>query len=351
LKIIATLPVKNDFWFVEKSILTLAAWADHVFVADENSDDGSHELYKKLGYLKNVTFILNRPKVSFNTPDLRNYLLDLARSFDGNNMIFELHADEVMSAEILKPENKEKLLDRAIGGNAFLLPWITMWDKPILYRNDASVWANNFCWFGYCDDRRVKFEGPVFHGSRAPEKFLNNKVNVDWLSVLHYQFINKSNERSKQALYQIYERNHFPNKSIEHINKIYAVAFDTRDIKLSQIDSVHIHPWISQGIPLLEEYTNESLNWRDLEALRNFKKYGIKYYERINIWYINWEAKRQEAIALGYIDEMPNTTVLDERNISTKLAHWWVTNTQLYAFWRWDFLKLLVMKVVQKITG
>ena len=45
-------------------------------------------------------------KFSFNTPDLRNYQLDLARSFEGNNFVFELHADEVMSAEILLDKNK-----------------------------------------------------------------------------------------------------------------------------------------------------------------------------------------------------------------------------------------------------
>ena len=106
MKIISTVPVKNDSWFIEKSIRSLAAWSDHVFVADESSDDGSHIIYDQLDKLSNVTIIRNRPKVSFETPDLRNYLLHLARSFDGKNLIFEFHADEIMSAEILKEHNK-----------------------------------------------------------------------------------------------------------------------------------------------------------------------------------------------------------------------------------------------------
>ncbi len=350
MKIIATIPVKNDSWFIEKSILSLAEWADHVFVADENSDDGSHDIYDRLGYLKNVTFIRNRPKFSFNTPDLRNYQLDLARSFDGNNIVFELHADEVMSAEILQEKNRNKILDSGIPRNAIMMPWITMWDKPNLYRNDASLWSNNACWFGFCDDRQAKFEGPIFHGPRVPESFLRNKVYIESLSVMHYQFINKGNELSKQALYQVYERNHFPNKSTEHINKIYSIAFDTKNINLDPIDSKHIDPWLKKGIKLLDEYPDTTLNWRDKEVLRNFKKNGSNFYKNINIWYINWESKRQEAIKLG-ISDIPDKVIIDERSLSAKLAQMWVTRTQSYAFWRLDFFKLVLEKGPRKILN
>lgn len=350
MKIIATLPVKNDSWFIEKSILSLAAWADHVFVADENSDDGSHDIYDRLGYLNNVTFIRNRPKFSFNTPDLRNYQLDLARSFEGNNIVFELHADEVMSGEILKQKNRNKIIECGTPGNAIMMPWITMWGKPDLYRNDTSLWSNNSCWFGYCDDRKAQFEGPIFHGPRVPECFLKNKVYIDSLSVMHYQFINKGNELSKQALYQVYERNHFPNKSTEHINKIYSIAFDTKKIHLDPIDIKHIDPWIKKGINLLDEYPDMALNWRDKEVLRNFKKNGANFYRNINIWYINWESKRQEAIKLG-ISEIPEKSIIDRRSISTKLAQLWVTKTQYYAFWRLDFFKLVIQKGPRKILA
>jgi hypothetical protein len=348
MKIISTIPVKNDAWFIEKSIRSLAVWSDHVFVADESSDDGSHEVYDQLSNLPNVTIIRNRPKVSFETPDLRNYLLNVARSFDGNNLIFEFHADEVMSAEILNERNRNMLLERATPGNAFMFPWLTLWGSPTLIRADKSVWADNKCWFGYCDDRKVKFDGPVFHGPRAPESFLRNKIYLDNLAVLHYQFVNKSNELSKQALYQIYEKNHHPNKSVEHINKIYSIAFDTKNINLKKIDGCHINPWINAGIELMDEYTDKTLNYRDKEVLRNFKKNGSDFYKNLNIWYIDWESKRQEAIKLG-VEEIPNYIIIDTRNGSTKLAHWWVTKTQFYAFWRLDFLKLLLYKGPKKL--
>jgi len=348
MKIISTIPVKNDAWFIEKSVRSLAVWSDHVFVADESSDDGSHDIYDQLASLPNVTIIKNRPKVSFETPDLRNYLLNLARSFDGKNLIFEFHADEIMSAEILKEGNRKMLLEVANPGNAFMFQWLTLWGGPTTIRADKSVWSDNKCWFGYCDDRKVKFEGPVFHGPRVPENFLKNKIYLDFLAVLHYQFVNKSNELSKQALYQIYEKNHHPNKSTEHINKIYSIAFDTNKQILKNVEDYHIQPWISKGIRLLDEYPDKTLNYRDKEVLRYFNKNGAGFYENLNIWYIDWESKRQEAINLG-IEDIPASVILDTRSASTKLAHWWVSKTQCYAFWRLDFLIFLFHKGPQKL--
>ena len=101
-------------------------------------------------------------------------------------------------------------------------------------------------------------------------------------------------ERSKQALYQIFERNHYPNQNIEYINKKYACAFDERDVKLSQLEKKHYQIWIDKGIKIDKEYPTDGYNWRDTEVLKNFNKNGLEIYENLNIWYIDWEAKRLE---------------------------------------------------------
>jgi hypothetical protein len=343
MKTIVYLPVKNDKWIIEKSILSISKWADHLFVADESSDDGSLDIYSKLSFLENVSFI-KRPKFDQTGPDNRNYLLNLARSFDGENLIFELHADEIISARILNPDFKLKYLESLKPRSSLLLPWYTLWEKPHLYRDDKSIWSNNYCWFGYRDDRKVKFTGACFHGPRAPEETHVNKVVIDELPVLHYQFLNKSNERSKQAIYHIFERNHYPKKSTEQINKTYAVAFDDRGVKLKVIPDVHTKLWLDAGININEVYERHDLNWRDLEILRNFKKYGLDYYKNVNIWYIDWELKRKEAMELPGYDGY-SRKIIDPRDLSTKMAHWWVTRFQRYAYWRFDFIKFAVKKV------
>jgi hypothetical protein len=348
MKIITLTHVKNDAWCIEKAIEHLRLWADEVIIADERSDDGSSEIYDRCKKYSNVHIIENRPKFNFNTPDLRNYMLSLAREFDGNNLIFEIHADEIMSAEILKPEVKQRLLDSVKPRSAIMMPWTTLWKHPLYYRNDDSIWSRTRSWFGYYDDRSAHFEGAYFHGSRIPEKYLQNRLDLNFLQVLHYQFVNIGYERSKQALYHVYERNHFPNENIEYINKKYAIAFDERNINVSRLDPSHIQPWIDRGISLEDEFPENFLNWRDIEILRNFQRYGTERYRELNIWYIDWEAKRLEATAEG-VAGIPKDPINDERGISTRVAHEWLMRTQWYPFWRIDFIKLLFVKLVVRL--
>jgi glycosyltransferase involved in cell wall biosynthesis len=350
MKIIALTHVKNDAWCIGKAIEHLRVWADEVIVADESSTDGSQDIYRRFKACPNVHIVDNRPKFNFNTPDLRNYMLGLAREFDGNNLIFEIHADEIMSAEILRPEIRQRLLESVRPRSAIMMPWTTLWKHPLEYRADRSIWSRTWSWFGYWDDRSADFEGPYFHGSRIPEKYLANRLDIDFLQVLHYQFVNLGYERSKQALYHIYERNHFPDENIEYINKKYAIAFDERNLKLARLDSRHVQPWIDRGIPLDEEFPEQMFNWRDIEVLRNFERHGIARYRELNIWYIDWEEKRLEAKQQG-CEGIPDHPIVDERSPGTRLAHRWLMRTQWYPFWRLAFIRLLFTKGLERLRG
>src|SRR6056300_718427 len=98
-KIITFFPVKNDVWFIEKSIKSALIWSDHVFIFDDSSNDGCHEVYHKL--LKshqNLHVMFRRPKFDLTTRDNNNYYINFIRNkIEGYNLIFELHADEIMS--------------------------------------------------------------------------------------------------------------------------------------------------------------------------------------------------------------------------------------------------------------
>jgi len=346
-KIITVIPVKNDAWFVDKSIRSAAIWSDQVIVADQCSDDGSYDIYRAIeSDFSNVNIIYDRPKFDYNTPDLRNYLLNHAREFNGNNLIFEIHADEIMSADILNPEIRNKLLLDVGIGNAVSMPWINLWNKHNLYRKDKSVWSDSSQFFAFRDDRRAVFKNPVFHGSRCPEILTKNEIKIDYLKVMHYQFLNLKMERSKQALYQIFERNHYPNKNTEHINKIYAHVFDERSMGLCQLEDEHYIPWVERGIEIDKEYPLDGYNWRDTEVLKNFQKFGVKRYKNINIWYIDWEDKRKKAIKKGFNF---TSAIVDPRSLSTKLSHKFLMKYQLYSFWRLDFYKLLIYKFMERV--
>jgi len=341
--IIVYIPVKNDAWFIENAIRHAVVWSDYVIVADESSTDGSVNIYKKLEKeYSNLNIIYNRPKMDFCTPDIRNYMLDQVRSIDGNNIIFELHADEIVSAKILNRDVREAIINKLSIGSCLELPWLTLWKDPFHYRHDNSVWSNNACVFAFRDDRISKFKSAVFHGQRAPEKFLVNKQYFN-VPVLHYQFMNLGNERSKQALYQVFERNHYPNKNVETINKGYGIAFDERNVDCNRLELEDYMPWIEIGLKINHIYDDNGFNWRDGEVLKNFKLYGLDKYSKINIWYIDWEIKRQKALKLG-LKDVPINNIVDPRSLSTRLAHILLMKHQMYPFWRIDFIRLALSK-------
>jgi hypothetical protein len=349
-RIIIFMPVKNDSWFVEKSITSALMWADHVIVADGSSNDGSHDIYKEIEKkYNNITIIYNRPKMDYTSSDLRNYGLNLCRNFDGNNIIIELHADEIVSGEILTREIKQTLEERIKVGDSFMMPWINIWKHPFYFRNDNSIWSNNKGWFGFRDDRISSFNEASFHGARAPNSLIKNKVEINFLNVLHFQFMNLGMERSKQALYQIFERNHYPNKNIESINKAYACAFDNRNLKLNALDPKHYKPWLDLKIQIDQKYPDEIFNWRDLVVLKNFKENGINKYKNLNIWYIDWEKKRKIAIQDFPNEIYPENPINDPRSLSTKASHVFLMKYQIYPFWRLDFFKLIINKLIKKI--
>jgi len=107
-------------------------------------------------------------------------------------------------------------------------------------------------------------------------------------------------------------------------------------------------PWINIGLNIDQTYDDDTFNWRDEEVLKNFKTFGLDRYAKINIWYINWEKKRQHALKMG-LQNLPSFEIVDPRSPSTRLAHKFLNKYQMYPFWTIDFFRLVISKGAKKI--
>lgn len=344
-KFIVYIGVKNDSWFIENSIRHAVEWADHVIVADESSTDGSIDIYRKLEKeCSNLKMIYNRPKMDNSSPDPRNYMLKQVRMIEGNNIIFGFDADEIISAKILKTEIRKEIIQKLSIGKCLELPWLTLWRHPLQYRSDKSVWSNNSCLFAFRDDRTSSYQSAAFHGYRVPDKLVINKIKINHIPVLHYQFVNIGIDKSKQALYQIFERNHYPNRNMCYIYKLYSHYFDERKLECKKLKEEDYVPWINIGLKICQTYDDDDIfSWRDEEVLKNFNKYGLDRYAKTLIWHINWEKKRQQALTKG-LQNVPSFEIVDPRSLSTRLAHKFIMKYQKYPFWTIDFIRLIISK-------
>jgi len=349
-KIIVYIPVKNDGWCIENSIRHAVQWADHVIVADGSSTDGSIDIYKRLEKdYSNLNIIYNRPKLDISTTEPRDYTLEQVRKIKGCNIIFELHADEIISARILKMEIRKEIIQKLSIGKCLELPWLTLWKDPLQYRSDRSVWSNNSCLFAFRDDRISKFQLPAFHGPRVPENYVNNRIKLNHIPVLHYQFVNRGIDKSKQALYQIFERNRYPDRNFYYSYKLYAHYFDERKLKCKTLNEEDYIPWLNIGLTINKTYDDDDIfSWRDEEVLKNFNEFGLDRYAKTLIWHIDWEKKRQQALALG-LQNIPSFEIVDPRSLSTRLAHKFLMKYQMYPFWEMDYFRLIISKAANRV--
>lgn len=318
MKIIVVMPVKNEEWILEKSLACASLLADYIIVADQNSTDRTPEICRRF---PKVIYIDNSSE-KFNEDERRKILLNKAREFDGNNLIFALDADEILSAHICDKKILEKLINQIKPGMSVMLQWIMLWKNSSQYRYDDSAdWSNNWKNFVYWDDRRMSFDNIKIHSSRVPVEAVQRAIKFNELKVLHYQFVSLSRVFSKQCFYQIIERTLFPDKMALTIGPKYKwyLKEPKNGAIIKDIPSDWLQLYREKGIDL-ENFPEPDFYWYDREILRFFKQYDLSYFKWLDIWDIDWEAKRQAALKRG-IAGLPEREIKDPRPFYIKFYH------------------------------
>ena len=324
------MPVKNEAWIIRKTLTALSQFCDVIIVADQGSTDGTLDIFHRF---EKVHLVENTQK--FHSHHVRTLLLNAARDFEGNNLIFNFDADEIPAASILDRNVLQKILDIPIGASV-ILPWIQLWRSPTHYRNDSSVWSNSKKHFVFRDDRKCGYETNAFdidHAPRVPTKTLENTTIIDDVPVLHYQFVVFERMLAKQRWYRLIELL-TTNKSAESINESYIITRDERDIHLDALPHKWVEGWLELDLDL-GNFPPQDIYWHEVEALEFFAEYGVEKFQILDIWDVDWESKREIAFSKGYKD-LPPKNIIDPRKIDTKIYHWYFSRH--YRTPRWYFL-------------
>jgi len=315
LKTITLMPVKNEAWIIRKTLTALSQFCDLIIVADQGSTDGTSDI---LNSFEKVHVVENTEK--FHSHHVRTLLLDAARDFDGYNLIFNLDADEIPAATILYQNVFQEISDIP-QGTSVILPWIQLWRSTNHYRNDNSVWSNSKKHFVFRDDRNSGYETKNFavdHAPKVPTKTLENSITIDDVPVLHYQFVVFERMLAKQRWYRLLEIL-TTEKSAESINESYIITRDERDIHLDAVPDRWLDGWREMGLDL-DSFSSQEIYWHDVEALEYFAKYGVEKFQLLDVWDVDWEARRRTALAQEY-SNVPQYAMCDPRSIDIKFYH------------------------------
>ncbi len=272
MKKIVLLPVKNEAWILKQSLQNFSSFADHIIVADQFSTDGSREIYKEFSKV----VMIDNPGTGHNNT-VRWLLLDTAREMFGrDNLIICIDADEMVSKEAVL--EMEKVVSKNFSGTlSFQLPWIQLWKDINHYRNDG-VWANNFKTIAFVDNETLEYgrkEVINDHTSRVPVTENTTRLNTP---LLHFQYTSFESAMLKQAWYRASELIE-GTKSSRYINYKYSITKEDGAIILKTPSE-----WLGQIPEAKLVQKNVGIDWHYNALLDWFKKYGLTFFEPLDIW-------------------------------------------------------------------
>lgn len=273
MKTITLLPVKNEAWILRSTLKNISDFSDHIIIADQNSTDGSLDIYKDF---EKVRVIINDNTGHDNS--VRWQLLDYARKLYGSgNLIICIDADEMISPEAI--EKIKKISAEEKQTVSFSFPWIQLWGSVKKYRDDC-VWKDNWKAIAFTDDGKIDYERISIindHTGRIPRCEVNMKL--EQYPLLHYQYTIPKQAEIKQAWYRCAEL--ISKGKPRKINYKYSTTSNSENITFKPVNQ----DWFN-NLPLVSSEYNISNDWRYMEIMSWFDKYGLKFFEPLEIWYI-----------------------------------------------------------------
>jgi hypothetical protein len=277
MKKIVLMPVKNESWILNFTLNSLSKNFDHIIIADQSSTDGSIDICKSFS---NVDLIHNPEK--YHSNKIRGTLLNAAREYDGENLIFCIDADEMLPTNLFANQF-EQYLGLAKPGEAFSFHWIQMWKSITQYRNDKSIWANSWKSIAFWDNRKLNYPTNYIindHTSRIPLLDPVKEIKVNSIPLLHFQWVSWERVEIKQAWYCCSELINAPNSANE-INNKYRQSLVDDSKTLTDIPLA----WI-EGLNIPANLETAEADWHLYEIYKWFDDYGVLFFEDLNIWHI-----------------------------------------------------------------
>lgn len=282
MKIIALLPFKNEERFIPTYVSGVLHLVDAVIAIDDGSTDNSVELLKNLCGDK-VTIVANDSltSVAWKEHHIREKLLELGRQAGGTHFVC-LDADETFTGTT-KTKFK-KLCESMSRGQKLSMQWLANWKSYSHYRDDSSVWSNNFKDFVVCDYPGISYDYVWLHVGRTPggntsETLL--RVNPKYAAVHHFQFSDFSSFQIKQAYWRCSELITLGESQLQNINNKYRITLDDENAFVRECP-----PEWMEGLVLPRYQVTKPINLK-LEAIREyFNVHGVLMFEGLDIWHI-----------------------------------------------------------------
>lgn len=278
MKVVALIPFRNEARCLPTCLASLRGIADLVIGYDDGSTDNSAALFTQYGGHCLHGEARRGSWGSGGQSVIRHALLAAGRKAGGTHFVW-IDADEAFTANFtITARQRMEVLPP---GHKLALQWLALWKTQNAYRDDASVWSNNFKDFIVCDDPALVYDTGFNHLGRTqgPNTDGNwHRVPLAEGAMLHFQFMDWWFFQIKQCWKRCMELvNGFEAAAI---NDKYAITLDDPTARLSPVCAT----WVADlPLPPRESVANP---WQLGEIFDFFDQYGVEHFEPLQIWHM-----------------------------------------------------------------
>ncbi len=291
MKVIALLPFKNEQWCLPAYLHNTSKFVDEIIAIDDGSTDNSVKILEDAGAKVYSSEKLRNFNSGWSEGSIRAELLKLGREAGGTHFVC-LDADETFTNTF--PIIAKRVLPQVQPGHKIAMQWLALWKSYTHYRNDSTVWSDNWKDFIVADHPSLSYNSEQhMHLGRTPVS-PDESGDSHWLrvdnnigSVMHFQFSPYNNFQLKQCWFRCSELIQAPGTEAA-INAKYSITLLDNNVGLSKMPE----SWY-EGVPMPTvgydpEWGEDSFVRADLlpGIMKYFDDYGVEYFKGLDIWHI-----------------------------------------------------------------
>jgi len=277
MKVIALLPVKNEAWVLDHTLRCLSAFCDVILVNDQQSIDASRDIARQ--FSKAVWIDSTESQIC---EQARWQLWDIARQYDGDNLLWCTDADELVAPSMAR-QFLESHHDTLRPGVVVEALYFHFWNSPDRYRSGLGAYAPYWKPIAIVDDGRLDYDRSralPLHEERVPIAANATRLRMENAPVLHLQWLLPNRSQMRQAWYRCREWLQ-GERSAAEINQFYSVTLPQWRVPTDDVP----REWV-QGLTLPGTDADLQPTWQQNDIFGWFDAKGVEFFEKLEIWHV-----------------------------------------------------------------
>lgn len=283
MRLIATMPVRNEDWVIGLSIRAALRWCDGMAVLNHASTDRTAEILEEIQRETGRLNIIHEPSPEWNEMNHRQRLLEQARTMGATHVAI-VDADEVLTGNLLP------LIRDYVGqmppSACLQIPMRNMYGGIDQFRSDASCWGRAITTVAFGDFPLLTWAATngYQHHHREPHRSrIAARIYPQQMDggVMHLQFASRRRLLAKHALYKIDEVIRWPNRRpVFAIDHEYSMAPDWTGATLAPAPD----KWWEPYRDILHHLRLDAEPWQESRVREMVAHYGAARFEGLNLF-------------------------------------------------------------------